>query len=1006
MAVQKYKCPPITASGEGTFSDNLVGFQLVQGGGLTQGNFEFTVGTAEKVNRTFEIGTFSGPINLKSLGINTIAESKAIFEKNFKVYPNYDLSIVTNFVLYGSMSKRISSSVNIIISQFPAALESNLYGINYTTGTTAFNISYNQFTDETSFELDIKRIRNPFGIDFTTNSTRNLSLLEIPVSELRNMTVEFRKYSLYYFGQGFNVTGMIPTNSLSSGTLKIFVQGNPFSGKTNVYDNLVVRPNDEEVNKVFKNKLDEVQNFLLNRSIKPIYTALFKIPKLSDSGDFFVQNNSITWPLDGFWNLDIVSGSFQNYLQSLNDVSEEFDSYKTNLITRFLTTGAFKEFDTQDHKTEKVLQLYGRSFDETNKFINALAYMNSVHYNTGNDIPSQLLKNLAQTLGWNINISPITNDQFLKSVFGQTNYDESQYSGIPVSSTPDELNYNYYRNLILNSAFLFKSKGTRKSVETLMRLIGAPDALVEFNEFIYLADQRINLGKFSEQYTQISGGTYSQELPVLDPSNVFTIFGVSYTGTTTVTKFSDVNLTFDNFPMDVEGYPEAPVETPNYYFQIGAGWFESTPQHRSPEEVNLTTSVFTGANPNFQTQLVPFSYGQIYLNRFRKFPYMSLGYNLRPIVDNNKSWTNQETGLRVNLDGGINARYLVDNEKLVLNVKNVDLFLNPSQGLAYDVWYMSRQYNYPIPYQGLRYVPPTKCNPYPNSGYPERGGVDWTEINPKPQQKTFFEFAQTFWQNMINVRNRQYVTDGKTSGYPTLQSIYWKYLESQQTINIPNDNFTYKTMIDYVVGMGDYWIRLVEQMFPATTLWNTGVKYENSIFHRQKFVYRRQEGCKLVAVPCKPCKLTTNIYDTDCPIQSVECYKYPWNVDSQIQSFGGVLGSLLTDYLTSIGLTTNNCVLNSTQSEWYVDIRFDGTPVVTQLFFNGLGYDTPGISTPSQIDWDVALSLALDSLSSLGYSYYLTSEDTIIIFNNDCGSSLESIDFTLNVGINFNILCN
>ena len=47
--------------------------------------------------------------------------------------------------------------------------------------------------------------------------------------------------------------------------------------------------------------------------------------------------------------------------------------------------------------------------------------MTSVNYNVGNDIPSQLLKNLAQTLGWNINISPISETELLTSVFGTTN---------------------------------------------------------------------------------------------------------------------------------------------------------------------------------------------------------------------------------------------------------------------------------------------------------------------------------------------------------------------------------------------------------------------------------------------------------------------------------------------------------------------------------------------------------------------------------------------------------
>jgi hypothetical protein len=52
-------------------------------------------------------------------------------------------------------------------------------------------------------------------------------------------------------------------------------------------------------------------------------------------------------------------------------------------------------------------------------------------------------------------------------------------------------------------------------------------------------------------------------------------------------------------------------------------------------------------------------------------------------------------------------------------------------------------------------------------------------------------------------------------------------------------------MIEYINGLGDSWIRLVEQFIPATTIWNTGTKFENSIFHRQKFVYRRQRMCQI-----------------------------------------------------------------------------------------------------------------------------------------------------------------
>ena len=124
MAIKKFICPPTPATGAGSFSDDLVGFQLVQGGGLTQGNFSFTTAINEKQNRTFNTGVFSQPISLDTMGIDSVSQSKTIFENNFKVYPNFDLSQVTNFTMYGSLVKRFSVSVQKIISYFPAAIES------------------------------------------------------------------------------------------------------------------------------------------------------------------------------------------------------------------------------------------------------------------------------------------------------------------------------------------------------------------------------------------------------------------------------------------------------------------------------------------------------------------------------------------------------------------------------------------------------------------------------------------------------------------------------------------------------------------------------------------------------------------------------------------------------------------------------------------------------------------------------------------------------------------
>jgi len=994
MATTKFTCPP-QSSAANSFSNNLVGVQLVTGGGLTQANFEFTTGISEKQNRTFTIGSFSDPINLESINIETNAEAADILANNYRVYPNYDLSQVTNFTQYGSLVKRLSVSITKIINYFPGGLEVNSKTPKFITQETAINIQYDSVENDTTFEIYLESIQNPFELDYSDSAETNMLFNEMQVSPLRNMKLFYKKYVLYLNGSQYPVNYLFPTNS-SSTTLKLIVDGNPFSGAPSSSDYLVIRPNDFESNKVFNLDFDPVEQFLLNRQITPAYTAQFTVPREQEDGSYILTTELVTWPRAGLWNLDISSVSFDNYLTQINDFAVNLDGYSTNIISRFLTTGALKEFDTPDQRFEKLIQLYGRSFDETKAFIGALGNINSIHYTPKNDIPSQLLKNLAQTLGWVTNFSPISQEELLQAVFTTQ---PNTFPGLQLGPTPEEINYQFYRNLILNSAYLFKSKGTRKSIECLLRMAGAPEALIDFNEYVYVADQRINMSEFDQQFAEISTGVVLQQIPILQTNNVFSIQGIQYTGFTTSSTNLTVLATRNDFPVDDFGCPKMPIPTESYFFQIGGGWFESTPQHRMPEFAVPTNQVFTGNNPNYQTQLLPFNYGEEYLYRYRYFPYMDLGFKLRKVAENKKSWVDTTPFLRSSFEGNFNAYYTVGEECLVLNVKNVDIMMNPAQGLVYDVWSMSRDTNYPIPEQGLFYTPPSPCN-IPNP-YPKLGGVDWTTIIPKPKTKTFFEFAQTFWRNMINTRNRQFITDGKTGGYPTLQSIYWSYLESLTNAGIPNNNFTYQTMIDFVNGMGDYWIRMVEQMVPATTIWNTGVKLENSIFHRQKFVWRRQEGCKFIPIPCKPCSLTTQLYVLDCPVQQVTCAIYPWNTDPNITNFGTLLNTTMNDFFISQGVNINSCQLNSTVSSWYVDIRVNGNIIADDLFYQGIG--TGQYPTPQQ--WLTALTDTFQSLQTSGYGYNIDdSTDEIIIFNNNCLPNFD--DLQINVGINFEIYCN
>jgi len=324
MARKFFRYPPRPSSGAGTFSDNIVGLQIVQGGGLTQGNFEFTTNITEKSNRNFNIGLFSEPITLDSLNVLTVNQSREIAAKEFRVFPNFDLSEITKFNLYGSLSKRISSSVQKIINFFPASIESYNLKPNFTTGYTAVNIEFDFLENTTTFQLQVDEIINPFGVDFSVNSTRNLLAREITVSPLRDLTVNFEKYSLYVGDGEYNVLFMEPSESLFYGYVTFIVEGNPFPNQKNSTDDLIIRPNDFFADRSFIENFDEVEQFLLNRLVTPKYTASFKVPFETNEGEIVTEVKNVTWPLDGVWNLDIKSPSFEFYLTNLNEKNIRF----------------------------------------------------------------------------------------------------------------------------------------------------------------------------------------------------------------------------------------------------------------------------------------------------------------------------------------------------------------------------------------------------------------------------------------------------------------------------------------------------------------------------------------------------------------------------------------------------------------------------------------------------------------------------------------------------------
>lgn len=563
------------------FSPDLVGFQIADDGGtplFTMGNFAITTNMEPKVSKTFITPNYSNFVSLNDLNLDS-DKTRLLLSNNAGVYLNLDKTDINYYALFGSLTEFVRVSLENIITYWPASLYMSPVtqsdtGVNI-QGYTFQDYTYDLLTNSATFKINTTFINNNFNINYLKNAGTIIS--SIP-NETRNISVNYSDYSILINNIEYPVIEFTGSTYVSNDFLNFKVQGNPFSGSTNDYSQYHIKPNKMIVDSFF-NSLSEFEGYLLNRLVTPKYTATFNFKIKADTGIILHTSKSITWPTTDGYNIDFDSDSYVEYASNLLEISHQNDLVSSDLMYRFLVSTSISEFDTQPlhlstldqdtsgQKMTKSLRIYGRAFDEINNFIEGIAFANVVTYNKLNNTPDLYLKNLARVLGWELVSSVVENDLLSNYV----NAAASTYSGQTVGLTPLQADIELWRRLILNSPWIWKSKGARKSVEFILRFIGIPDGLISFNEYVYKADAPINLDLFRE-----------------------------------VLLLNDLEDDLTLYPIDNDGYPSPLPDTQNMYFQNNGLWYRETGGSGS------TIDILSGNNPH----IGPYDSGFKYIKQF------------------------------------------------------------------------------------------------------------------------------------------------------------------------------------------------------------------------------------------------------------------------------------------------------------------------------------------------------------------------------------------------------
>ena len=786
MAKVRYKVPSDAASGVETFSDKLVGTQITDGTSqLTNTNFDINRVIPEKDSKDFKSQPFSDFLTLKDLKEELSGGTKKKEKIKFKGGIND-----AGKSLYGSLKQRLEVSISNIITNFPAAILVDKDSPIKSVDVTLSGITYSESAKTSEFYIQKSILFNPFDITLIKPLSNTLPTTD---NTIRNFYSSYTKYVLVYNNLTYDIVSYTEPNALN--LIKLKVKGKPFTGST-TNDSVLIRPNDG-ITEEFFSGLDELETLLLNRETNPKYQASFKVPKDSlDETKTEIVNVYVNWPTtkDG-WNLQIVGIDYADYISQLSSLGDEIDDYKSNLIIRFLTAPQLFEFDTDDQKAQSIFQLYGQSFDRVKKYIDNIAYVRNVSYDGINNIPDVLLKNLSQTLGLT------TTNLFDEKTLEDTLYtrQNSVFDGLLVGKTLIEAEYEFYRRLLVNLTHLYKSKGTRVSIEFFLKFLGAPEPMIKIDEHVYNVTKLPNNPDLETDLYDVIQGTKVDTLVTGFTSTVFTgttIGGSTLTGYTFATGSvtSSSTLSRDEYPIDENGLPRKTTNlSSDIFFQKGSGWNDLTLEHRSSTiiDTDLSSGSFvngvfqlTGRTKTIKTKSKDYTYGEEYFDNFRTLPGLDYGFNIEGSIDNKKASVVTDD----------------DSSKLILNRKNINIYLSPSQTIDYDVYRKSRN----------------------NSK---------TFGNLTPQTGNTFD-------NFINTALSQVITNSNSikfsKSYSGLTNVFYDY-----TTNTGFTPYNFTSVNEFINKMSPSWLKVVEQFVPSTTLWTGGNLIGNNIFNRSKYDYRK-----------------------------------------------------------------------------------------------------------------------------------------------------------------------
>lgn len=193
--------------------------------------------------------------------------------------------------------------------------------------------------------------------------------------------------------------------------------------------------------------------------------------------------------------LSLDDPSVVSYVVSAQISGALYDRSNQSLIFN-LFPSAFSQDDGQSSEVfRNFAMIMARHFDRIKLYVNQLTNMRRVHYGDFDQAPDEVLDHVARSFGWELGGGFATSDAMRYFIGRGVRPGPEGNEGNALA----DIKAAFWRRVLLNLMYLYKTKGTAESVQALLRAYGVDAGFIRLKEYARRSEANLILERVTSE---------------------------------------------------------------------------------------------------------------------------------------------------------------------------------------------------------------------------------------------------------------------------------------------------------------------------------------------------------------------------------------------------------------------------------------------------------------------------------------------------------------------------